>query len=383
MKNLKTLQFKLQLENNLRDHSPLIQVLLGPRQVGKTTAVLDIIENSLKNKAIYVSADEVFNSSPEWLLENWKKAEIDKKILFIDEIQKCENWSEVIKKLYDENKKNKKNVKCILLGSSSLEIQKGLSESLTGRFNLIQASHWNASESQSAFGMTFEQYLKYGGYPGSYCYMKDKIKWSQFIQQSIISTVIDKDILHFNKVKSPSLFRQAFEILTNYPAHEISLTKLLGQLQDRGNVDLVKYYLKLYEGAFLIKTLEKFHEKKILTKSSSPKIILQAPCLYQLGILDDYSNDEKGRIFENLVGAQLLRSAPEVYYWRQGTFEVDYVVKLGRKLWAIEVKSGRSRSNRGLLEFKKNYNQAEVLFIDEDNYLDFEKDPLQFLLNKA
>ena len=259
-----------------------------------------------------------------------------------------------------------------------MEIQKGLTESLTGRFQLHKAYHWNHAESKKGYGISFEDYLKIGGYPGSYIF-KDQNEWAKYVKQSIILTVIEKDILQYHTVKSPALFKQAFEIIMSYPAQEISYTKLLGQLQSKGNTELIKYYLSLYEGAFLVKVLEKYSAKKIISKSSTPKILPLAPCLYYLEILDDYKSEELGRVFELVVGAQLVRTDESLFYWREGNDEVDFVLKKGRKLYAIEVKSGRKKSQKGLQKFKENFPGAKLILITFDNYQEFEKSPMEFL----
>lgn len=380
MKKIINLDFTTKLASSLAMKNGLLQVIIGPRQVGKTTTVLKYLNENHPDKFLFYSADEVFNATSEWILEIWSKARSEKKILVIDEIQKCENWSAVIKKFWDEDKRNKKTFPCILLGSSSLEIQKGLTESLTGRFQLHKAFHWNHEESSKAYGISFEDYLKIGGYPGSYSF-KDQNDWAKYVKQSIILTVIEKDILQYHSVKSPALFKQAFEIIMSYPAQEISYTKLLGQLQDKGNTELIKYYLSLYEGAFLVKVLEKYSAKKIITKSSTPKILPLAPCLYYLEILDEYKTEELGRVFELVVGAQLVRTDESLYYWREGNEEVDFVLKKGRKLFAIEVKSGRKKSQKGLQKFKEKFPEAKLIMITFDNYKEFEREPMLFLEN--
>lgn len=378
MKKFIYLSWIKDLKQRLDAKSGLIQVLVGPRQVGKTTSVLRLISDDYKDSAIYVSADMVFNSDSSWLTNQWNKAIQEKKILFVDEIQKCENWAEVIKTLFDESKRLKRKVQCVLLGSSSLEIQKGLTESLTGRFQLTQAFHWNYGESKKAYGLSFEDYLKFGGYPGAYPFVGTK-EWTNYVKNSILATVVEKDILQYQSVKSPALFRQAFEILIGYPAQEISYTKLLGQIQDHGNVELIKNYLHLFAGAFLIAVLEKFSEKTIRVKSSSPKILPLAPCFYYLTLLSDYRDEERGRAFELLVGLQLVRTGESLYYWREGKAEVDFVLKKGRNIWAIEVKSGKARSKKGLELFKVRYPTAHLTVIDPSNYFEFERDPMSFL----
>lgn len=369
MKFIKTNLFNHLKESLLEEHG-LIRVLVGPRQVGKTTTAKYVFEqNQDFHKYIYESADGVISNQFEWLLEIWQKARsTGANWLVIDEFQKIENWSEIVKKLHDEDRSCKHKLRCLLLGSSSLQIQKGLSESLTGRFVLIQAYHWNYEESKKLYDFNLDSYMKYGGYPGSYDLLKlGEKKFSDYLLKSIISTVIEKDILANHQVKSPALFKQAFEIICSYPAQIISYTKLLGQLQDRGNTDIVKYYLSLYEGAFLVKQIFKFSDKILLQKTSSPKIIPLCPVFYYLSIQDDYRPDEKGHIFEAIVGAALLRLNYDVFYWRDGKYEVDYILKRGRKLIAVEVKSSRRKAKRGLEEFCKRYPNAQTLFITPDD----------------
>jgi predicted AAA+ superfamily ATPase len=271
----------------------------------------------------------------------------------------------------------------VLLGSSSLKIQKGLNESLTGRFQLTYAHHWNVRESQDGYGLDFDSFLTCGGYPGSYRFLGMQDQWRDYVALSIIATVIEKDILQFHHVRSPALFKQAYEIISAYPAMEVSYNKLLGQLQSRGNVELIKHYLELYQGAFLIRTLEKFSTSTLRIKGSSPKIFPLAPCLFYINHLGDYDLDERGHVFEALVGAQLVRTGEALYYWREGKYEVDYVVKRGRSIWAVEVKSGRRKRMDGVSAFQKQYPTAKAVIITPESYMDFEADPLKFLMEHA
>jgi predicted AAA+ superfamily ATPase len=216
--------------------------------------------------------------------------------------------------------------------------------------------------------MSFDDYLKFGGYPGSYVFKDKPEEFVSYLKTSIISSVIDKDILNNHAVKMPSLFKQAFELIMAYPAQEVSYTKLLGQLQDKGNTDLVKYYLSLYEGAFLIKSISKYSSKEIKRRTSSPKLIPLCPAFYYLTIQDDYRPDERGRVFELVVGAALNRLHGELYYWREKDKEVDFVLTRGRKVFAIEVKSGRRKNEKGLEAFCKKFPEAKPIFITPENF---------------
>jgi len=377
-----TRAFVQTLLQRLQEKSPLIQVVLGPRQVGKTTGVMQMLEK-LKAPHFYASADDTLSVSNQWIQEQWQAAREKGTgtLLVIDEVQKIHNWAEVVKKLWDSQKRTP-GLKCVLLGSSSLSLQKGLTESLAGRFELLPVYHWSFLESQEAFGYDLDTYLRYGGYPGAHAYLRDPSRWFSYLKSSIVDAVIGQDILTQQTVSKPALFRQAFEILCGYPAQEVSYTKLLGQLHDKGNTDLVKHYLELYEGAFLFRSLFKYAARTLRVKTSSPKIIPLAPALYTLAAgrkaLDNA--DQKGHVFEAVVGMDLLRIAgAQVYYWREGNDEVDFILTYEGSLYAIEVKSGRRKKAAGLTAFKTHYPKTKTCLITPENYPRFTRSPIEFL----
>ena len=371
--------FVAQLEKRLSGAPPLIQVLVGPRQVGKTTGLRQLLAR-IPGSSHYANADDLLVTNRSWLLEQWQKALLlgDGTLLVVDEIQKIANWSEAIKSLWDAHPRR---LRVVLLGSSSLQIQSGLTESLAGRFELTRIYHWTFSELKDAFGYDLERYLLYGGYPGSVEFEGDDDRWYAYLKDAIVEAVIGKDILQNRKVANPVLFRQAFEILCRYPAQEISYTKLLGQLQDKGNTDLVKYYLQLYAGAFLIYSLEKYSAKGWLTRTSSPKILAACPALYTMtaGPRALADPEQRGRVFELAVGAELLQLPGELFYWREKNMEVDFVYHYQSRLYAIEVKSGRKKSSKGLAAFVKHFPEASPVILTPDNFPKLSEDPKKFL----
>ena len=372
--------FVAELEKRLSEEQPLIQVLVGPRQVGKTTGMRQLLGRYSRNNHHYANADDLLVTDRTWLLEQWQKALMlgEGTLLIIDEVQKIPNWSETLKSLWD---RNPRRLRVVVLGSSSLQIQTGLSESLAGRFELTRIYHWTFTELKDAFGYDLERFLLYGGYPGSVSYEEEYDRWYAYLKDSIVEAVIGKDILLNRKVGNPALFRQAFEILCRYPAQEISYTKLLGQLQDKGNTDLIKYYIELYAGAFLIYPLEKYSSKGWLMRSSSPKILISCPALYTMTqgprVLDD--PDRRGRVFELAVGAQLLQMPGELFYWREKNAEVDFIYHYQGMVYAIEVKSGRRRFAKGLEAFMKRFPDACPVILTIDDFPLFSADPNKFL----
>jgi len=312
-------------------------------------------------------------------LEQWQKALLMPKhsVLVIDEIQKVAQWQEALKNVWDNH--NTKALRVVVLGSSSFEIQQGMKESLAGRYEVLRVHHWNAGESRQV-GISFKQYVLQGGYPGSYRYRNDIGRWQAYMRDSIIENILNKDIFRLRPLAKPVLFRQFLEIIRAYPCQEISYTKLLGQLQDRGNVELVKHYLFLLECAYLYRGLEKYSRKEYLKKASSPKILPLCPslCTYSGSSLHWKDPDHYGRLFETAVGMVLNQLPGKLYYWREGKDEVDFVYEEDY-LFAIEVKSGKQGSERGLSAFQKNFPDATLLVINPENFDSFDADPQAFL----
>lgn len=355
-----------------------IQILTGPRQIGKTTLITQL-ESKFDDHFQYASADDPLHQNRGWLESQWKQArsmisiQRPEMILAIDEIQKIPKWPDVVKTLWDEDTKNKTNLKIILLGSSSVKITHGSSESLAGRFEVIPLFQWSKKEMSDAFGFDLNRYAYFGGYPGAAQLANDVIRWKKYIKNSIIDTVLNVDILSLHRVEKPALLKQLFYLACEYSGQIISLNKALGQLQDSGNTSTISFYLDLLSSAGLVQGIQKWSPHKIKTRASSPKLNVMDVGL-MTAILDYWpealSQDTSlyGRVIESLVGTHLLHCAPEedfeVFYWNEGSCEVDFIVQKGKKVLAIEVKSGRkSRSLGGMNAFLKKYPDAQPLLV--------------------
>jgi hypothetical protein len=362
-------EFTKVLEARLLEKLNFIQVVMGPRQVGKTTALEQICAR-FPGPTHMVSADEFAPPHADWIELNWKMAESKGlgTLLVIDEIQKIPNWSVVVKRLFDAQR-SERRLKVVLLGSASLMLQKGLTESLAGRYEVVFSRHWNFKECHEAFGWDLNSYLKFGGYPAAAEICADTKRWRDFMNHSIIEPVLLRDLLSMAVVNKPALFRQAFILCLAYPAMEISLQKLLGQLQDAGNVTTLKHYLELFEGAFLIKALQKYSGSEIKKRGSSPKILpLNTGLVNAQRDPSDVDRDPewRGHLFECAIGAELSNQFDEVMYWREGGSEVDFVVKTSSALFAIEVKSGRRRRPGGIAQFVARYPACTPMILDLD-----------------
>lgn len=389
-------QFAL-LKKRIGEERKLIQVLMGPRQVGKTTLVLQLLK-SIKTPHYFVSADGVHGSGSHWIQQQWQTARLMFKqkesksfLLVIDEIQKIENWSEQIKLLWDEDSRNGLNLKVILLGSSRLLLQQGLTESLTGRFESLYLSHWSFTEMQEAFGWDVIRYVWFGGYPGTATLIEDEFRWKQYVQHALIETSISKDILMLTRVDKPALMKRLFELGCSYSGQVLSYNKMLGQLLDVGNTTTLTHYLQLLNTAGLLSGIEKLAFDPIRRKASSPKFQVYNTALFssqRYEELNQILNDATawGRVVESAVGAHLLNHSMsqkfELYYWREGNDEVDFVLKKGTKLVGIEVKSGTTQKASGVKAFSKKYPTASLLLVGDSGlpWQEFLKmDPLDVL----
>lgn len=357
-----------------------IQVLAGPRQTGKTTLSRQVLDE-LKLPGHYASADEPLLKGSSWLEQQWETARAlirssrKKAVLVLDEIQKIPQWSETVKRLWEEDSRAGNDLYVVILGSSQLLVQKGLTESLAGRFEIIPVSHWSFHEMHVAFGWGVDEYVFFGGYPGSAGLITDYERWMHYIKDSLIETTVSKDILLMTRVDKPALLRRMFELGVAYSGQILSYQKMLGQLQDAGNTVTLAHYLELLGGAGLLTGLPKYAGQTVRQRASSPKLIALNTALISAQMNQMFShakNDREawGRLVESAVGAGLANAAHgtdiRLYYWAGKNTEVDYVLTKGKRIIAIEVKSGRKKGNLpGIENFSREFPVTKKLLVGE------------------
>jgi hypothetical protein len=369
------------LRERMADKRKFIQVVMGPRQIGKTTMVNQLLEQA-SVPTIFGAADGLIGNGQVWIAQQWEQArfkllqsEASELWLALDEIQKVENWSELVKRFWDEDTRNGTNIKLVLLGSSRLLLQTGLSESLAGRFEVMYLGHWTYLEMQEAFGWTEAQYAWFGAYPGSAELIGNESRWKDYVSQSLVETSISKDILMLTRVDKPALMRRLFELGCHSTGQMLSFTKILGQLQDAGNTTTLSHYLNLLHSAGLLCGLEKFSPEKIRQRASSPKFQVHNPALYSSQLVDSFEKVQLnpalwGRVVESAIGSHLLnfsiQEKYELHYWREGDMEMDFILSKGDKSIAIEVKSGYRTKALGADAFHKKYPETRLLVIERN-----------------
>lgn len=368
-----------QIVKRLQEPRKFIQVLLGPRQVGKTTLALQVAEKQ-QHPSHYASADLAVLQDLSWIVQQWeigrqKAKQSGGALLLIDEVQKIPHWSEMIKSLWDEDSRLGINLSVLLLGSSPWLVHKGLSESLAGRFEIIPITHWSYLEMHDIFGLSLDQYIYFGGYPGSAALIDetDSSRWMNYINDALIETTISRDVLLMTQVNKPVLLRRLFQLGCQYSGQILSYSKMLGSLQDAGNTTTLAHYLDLLSGVGLLCGLQKFANQTLRQKNSSPKFAVYNTALMsaQTGkSLKEAKQDTAywGRLVESAVGAHLLNQIrlirAELFYWREKDLEVDFVLRHQEDLIAIEVKSGtESIKPSGMDAFTEHFKPKKRLLI--------------------
>jgi hypothetical protein len=370
------------LRRRLRERRRFLQVVAGPRQCGKTTLVRQVTEGmALPTRS--ASADEPSLRDRTWLAQQWEAARLEARdfgrrgaLLVLDEIQKVTGWAEVVKRFWDEDTRARTPLKVVLLGSAPLLVQRGLTESLAGRFEMLSLPHWSFEEMRQAFGWSLDQYIFHGGYPGAAALARTPRRWSRYVLDSLVETMLARDVLLLSRVDKPALLRQLFRLGCRYSGQVLSYNKILGQLQDAGNTTTLAHYLELLSGAGMLTGLQKYASEPVRQRASSPKFQVLNNALMNVdgGRTPRQARADPafwGRLVESAVGAHLANAAAvgecELFYWRDGNLEVDFVVRAGNRLTAIEVKSGRRRDSLpGLAAFARAFQARRLLLVGAD-----------------
>lgn len=363
------------LSTRLQQPRRFLQILAGPRQVGKTTLARQAIER-FDGQAHYASADLPAAPDAGWIEQQWRLARLlatqGAALLVLDEVQKVQRWSEVVKMLWEEDNFAGRPLHVVLLGSSQFLVQKGLGESLAGRFELIRVPHWSFAEMRDAFNWDVDRYIYFGGYPGAATLVDDEFRWKSYVLDSIIEPTLSRDVLQLARIDKPALLRRLFVLGCSYSGQILSYQKMIGQLQDVGNTTTLAHYLALLGGAWMLTGLDKFAGDQARSRAASPKLQALNTALITAQLPQSFTMARQdgelwGRLVESAVGAHLLNTAPpgmEITYWRERNQEVDFVLRQGERLLPIEVKSGRNKGAlSGLRSFTESYKTGGSLLV--------------------
>lgn len=366
------------LKARLEESSPaLIQLLVGPRQVGKTTLLLEIA-SEWEGRAVYASADAPEAALPNWREGIWRRVEDlagegNAAVLLLDEVQSLPDWSLWLKSKFDETRRRGLAIRMVASGSSSLQLGEGARESMAGRFEKLTLSHWGAGDLAKLAGISPEEAARrlvtHGGYPGAVVFWNDPTRWEAYVRDAIIEPAIGRDLLSLEKVRKPALLRQVFAVAAAYPAEIVSLEKIAGLLAEKGALETISHYLDLLNEAFLVTPLQKFSNSEIRRRKSPPKLIVRNNALLVAGgnkvPEPELEPDRWGRWVENACLARAINDGLEVHFWREEPWDTDAVVTQGGERYLLEVKTGRYSAEdlRGLGHAARKFPECRAMVL--------------------
>ena len=366
------------LLDRLKESAPArIQLLTGPRQVGKTTLLLEIAAR-FGDRAVYAAGDDPDAALPGFWERCWTDAETRAQrgtvVLLLDEVHHLSDWAGRLKGHWDRARRRHLPIHVVATGSSALRVATGSRESLAGRFERLTLSHWPAASLADAFHLppreAAQSLIRFGSYPGAVEFQKDFARWRAYLRDAIIEPAIGRDVLALGAVRRPALLRQVFAIATGSPAQIVSLQKMQGQLQDSGALETVAHYLALLQDAYLVAPLEKYSAQALRRRASPPKLVVLNNALLSAmhpdGPPDPAREPERfGFWVENACLAFAINQDQQVTYWREEPLEIDAVFNGSWGKWAVEVKTGRFdvQALRGLLEFCRRHPAFKPLVI--------------------
>lgn len=374
---------------NLDEHEPLVQILVGPRQVGKTTAV-EHLKKEWGANSHYASADSVVDEHGPWLEKQWQEAlsQGEGTLLILDEIQKVENWTELVKALWDKTRK--RGLRVVLLGSTSLNhcLTHSGRESLAGRFFPIYVPHWSYPETKEAFGSSIEEFSLFGGYPKAMEFANDREKWIEYIGGSIINPIIDVDIFLQGNFKKIENLRRAFRVLCQEANVEINYTKLLQEIQQSGNTDIVKRYLEGYYDSFLLSQISLIDDNGNEDSRGTSKIMINCPAVFTFG-RSSFEGVKKDRVrFHQAVASELKRIPNNSFgYWQKSedTGMTYFIRTTDNKVFGIYIDQDGSRwsATKSYDQFRRTFKGARIVTVNPDNYDDLLEGQRAFLETAA
>jgi predicted AAA+ superfamily ATPase len=367
------------LSRRLREPAPgRIQLLSGPRQVGKTTLLTELADR-LGKGAIYAAADAPEAALPGFWERVFGQAEDlaasrGRAVVLLDEAHLLHDWASRLKGITDRFRRRKIPVHVVATGSSALRLAIGSRESLAGRFERLTLTHWSATSLAQVFKLGKEDaadlVVRMGSYPGAFPLREDVARWTAYIRDAILEPAIGRDILALSAVRRPGLLRQVLGIAASSPAQIVSLQKIQGQLQDPGALATIAHYLTLLEEAYLVAPIAKYAKRATRRRSSPPKLITLSNALVAVmdpqGIVAADSDPARfGSWVENACLAHAWNAGQHVSYWREEPLEIDGVLEGSWGSWAVEVKAGRFQMTDlgALLEFVRRYPQFRPLVV--------------------
>ena len=372
---------KRHIENNLstKFFSGKTIILLGARQVGKTT-LLKQLAKSLKKDIIWLNGDNPEDRLLLGQINGTRAREIFPKgsVVFIDEAQRIENTGLTLKIIHD----NCEGIQMVVTGSSSFELTDKLKESMTGRkwsFNLYPISFSEILKYTDYLETvrTLESRLLYGSYPEVMTHPGNEKE----VLLELMSDYLYKDVFALKDVRKPDAIEKLLKALAFQIGNQVSFREL-SQLVKIDKITIERY-INLLEESYIIFRLGSFsrnqrNELKFSRKIYFVDVGIRNALINRFSPID--LRDDVGALWENYLISERRKKIEyerlyrSTYFWRTNRQqEIDYIEEYDGKLHAYEFKWGQNSKFKFPKTFKNTYPGAEINLINRDNYFDFLK----------
>ncbi|HEX5044579.1 MAG TPA: AAA family ATPase [Candidatus Polarisedimenticolaceae bacterium] len=375
-----------QLTQRLREPAPgRVQLLVGPRQVGKTTLLLELARRHGWERHYHPC-----DAPPASLAGFWERAwaavreeavRTGKAAIFLDEVHHLPDWASRLKAEWDRLQREGAPVHVVASGSAALRLTWGSKESLAGRFERLVLGHWSARDLAGAFALPEEEaaleIVRRGAYPGAFPLREDPNRWTAYVRDAIVEPAIARDLVAGTLIRKPALLRQVFALAVASPARIVSLQKIRGALEDAGALETVAAYLELLEEAYLVASLPKWSREPARRRAAPPKLLPLSNAFLAAtdpGGIPAAERDPArwGAWVENACLAFAWSQGQRVTYWRAEPHEVDAVLEGSWGRLALEVKTGpfATAELRGVLEFCRLHPDFRPLVVVDERGID-------------
>lgn len=364
----------------------IVTAITGLRRSGKTTLVKRVIKHLLNegdhpSKHVMYFSFDIEKVEIDELLQTYfteilrtPPEDADQTFIFLDEVQKIDNWSDHVKAYYDSYE----DIKFVITGSSSANIRKGGGESLVGRMSTKDLTTFTFREylryndvnipekefgdfpmpvNDSEIKTKFLEYLETGGFPGLITF-DETTKIERL--KDIIDLTLFRDVIEIFEIQRPELLQGIFRSLSANSSSIVNYNKI--SKNHDAQYKTVKKYIEELEQSFLIELSRRFENNIFKEYRKRPKI---------------YSSDHSFCILENadqgLTAETLaynhIKTLGETGYWRKNKNEVDIVLKRDDDIYGCEVKYKnkiRESDKKGLKNFNKEFPKSEDYMLTKD-----------------
>lgn len=361
--------------------SPAVQAVVGPRQVGKSTLIRQVLEK-LEAPTVFLSCKSVQYRQTGWIHKEWEIARLLAKhhghcVIAVDDAQRLPGWAPLLCQLHKEDLEQQRDIRIVITGSSELELLQQLKDKFPQSHEVIRAGYWTYPEMRCAFNWGIEQYLFYGGLPRSGDEPSDDETWLNWIRELMFDNLLKEDVKAVAPAQNHEAIFDYFKVSSVHSGNIMSYAQLAQKLPFTVKPTTLANYQKVLSRAGISNGLARIQDGGEISRSGSPKLQLSSNA-WLTGMMNSRFDKLRSQgviwkqVFKSAVGAHLLNFAQEnaysVHYWFDRQHRVDFVLKKNDALVPIVVMPGDVKQGTDAIQaFAKNNAMPHAIILQAGN----------------